>query len=274
MSTIGFSANQGLSDATAREALRERCLSLVRRWQPLARSGWDHRAAHLLGEELEQIAATSDNLGLPGVNDSALELAAYLCSFIDDKLIPNENALERLAGMVNALGSALSELSGSATADVHSLHGQADPDPSGQASESVQAVSEVTPVEVAPTLLPRTACLLGETVCGAPGLSEALRERGYQVNAFAQIDELLDFLSVARPGALLLDARTLSQLGRIRSRLDEGHAAELYAQPALLVFSPKGDLGDRLLAMRAGAAGLFRMRSIGWCGAYRRHAGA
>ena len=259
MSTIGISSSQGLSDATAREALRERCLSLVRRWQPLARSGWDHHAARLLGEELDQIASTSENLALPGVNNSALELAAYLCSFIDDKLVPNENALERLAGMVNALGSALSELSGSATADVHSLHAQSDADPAHAADESAQAVGADTPASSAPTLLPRTACLLGETVCGAPGLSEALRERGYQVNEFAQIDDLLEFLSVARPGALLLDARALSHLGRIRARLDEGHAAELYAQPALLVFSPRGDLGDRLLAMRAGAAGLFSM---------------
>ena len=48
----GTQSNQGLSDATAREALRERCLSLVRRWQPLARSGWDHQAARLPRGEL------------------------------------------------------------------------------------------------------------------------------------------------------------------------------------------------------------------------------
>ena len=119
----GSNSNFGLSDATAREALRERCLSLVRRWQPLARSGWDHQAARLLGEEIDQIAQTSEGLGLSVVNESALELAAYLCSFIDDKLVPNENALDCLAGMVNTLGSALSELSGSTTADVHALHG-------------------------------------------------------------------------------------------------------------------------------------------------------
>ena len=256
----GTTPNQGISDSTAREALRERCLSLVRRWQPLARSGWDHRSARLLGEELDQIASTSESLNLPLVNNSALELAAYLCSFIDDKLVPNENALEQLAGMVNALGSALSELSGSATADVRSLHGDA-----AQAeapADTFIAEESVDPeplVADAPALAPRATCLLGDTVRSAPGLGAALRERGYQVHEFEDVEGLLDYLRVARPGALLLDARALSHLGRIRARLDEGHEAELHAQPTLLVFSPKGDLGDRLLAMRAGAAGLFSL---------------
>jgi EAL domain-containing protein (putative c-di-GMP-specific phosphodiesterase class I)/DNA-binding response OmpR family regulator len=252
-------SNQGISDATAREALRERCLSLVRRWQPLARSGWDHRAARLLGEEIDQIAATSDALGLQEVSSSALELAAYLCSFIDDKLVPNNKALENLATMVNILGGALSDLSGSTQADIHSLHG---------ATIESASSEEIVPVEVdetpadppgAPTWLPRATCLLGETVCASPGLSEALRERGYQANEFSDIEGLLEFLRVARPGALLLDARALRHLGRIRACLDAGNQVERAAQPTLLVFSQKGDLSDRLLAMRAGAAGIFSM---------------
>ncbi len=254
----GPHSNQGLSDSTAREALRERCLSLVRRWQPLARSGWDHHAARLLGEEIDQIAATSESLGLQEVNSSALELAAYLCSFIDDKLVPNENALENLAGMVNTLGSALSELSGSTRADVRSLHGELIATGETDTHE-VEAPVEVADIGSGPTWLPRAACLLGDTVRAAPGLAAALRERDYQVNEFDDLDGLLEFLRVARPGALLLDARALSHLGRIRARLDEGSNLELRAQPALLVFSGKGDLGERLLAMRAGAAGLFSM---------------
>ena len=64
---------------SARASLRERCLSLVRRWQPLACSGWDHRAARELGDELEHIMQISDELALDSLNTSALELAAYLC---------------------------------------------------------------------------------------------------------------------------------------------------------------------------------------------------
>src|SRR5258706_11266114 len=85
----------------AREELRERCLALVRRWQPLAQGGWDHAAARKLGDEVDQIALTSERLGLEDVNTSALELEAYLCSFIDDHLLPNERNLARLADMVN-----------------------------------------------------------------------------------------------------------------------------------------------------------------------------
>src|SRR6478672_858878 len=105
----------------AREELRERCLALVRRWQPLAQGGWDQGAASRLGEEIEQIADTSERLGLDDVNGSALELSAYLCSFVDDRLIPNAKDLVRLADMVNRLGFVLTDLSATATAEVHAL---------------------------------------------------------------------------------------------------------------------------------------------------------
>ena len=105
----------------AREELRARCLALVRRWQPLAQSGWDHAAARKLGEEVEQIAETSERLNLDDVNLSALELAAYLCSFVDDHLVPTPRNLAKLADMVNRLGAVLTDLSATATADVHTL---------------------------------------------------------------------------------------------------------------------------------------------------------
>jgi len=252
----GNDVDFGLPDHVAREALRERCLGLVRRWQPLARSGWDHAAAQHLGEELEQIAITSESMDLHVVNGSALELAAYLCSFIDDRLVPNEHDLDRLAGMVNALGSALSELSGSATADVHALH------PESAATHEVALADwpagqpPVTRATASTLRLPRTTCLLGESTRGSPGLVAALQERGYVVHEFGEIDDLLEFLGNAIPGALLLDARMLRYLGRIRARIAAA-TGEIEAQPPLLVFSRAGDLGDRLLAMRAGAAALF-----------------
>jgi diguanylate cyclase (GGDEF)-like protein len=242
--------NHGLSDRVAKEALRERCLSLVRRWQPLARSGWDHHAARQLGDELDQVANTSESLGLHAINGSALELAAYLCSFIDDQLTPNETDLERLAGMVNALGGTLSEVAGANVASVSPLHG----DEARTTDTSNVPVGEHS--EGGRLRLPRATCLLGETVRAAPGLAAALRERGYQVNEFDDEDAMMRFLGVATPGALLLDARALRHLGRIRARLADADG-DVQAMPALFVFSPRGDLGDRLLAMRAGAAGLF-----------------
>lgn len=117
-----YDSTRDLAGATAaREALKQRCLALVKRWHPLARSGWDRNAARQLGEEVELIAATSERLGLESLNTSALELAAYLCSFIDDQLIPNECDLARLADMVNALDAVLTNLSNAETAAVHSL---------------------------------------------------------------------------------------------------------------------------------------------------------
>ena len=109
------------TDSASREELRQRCLALVRRWQPLSNGSWDRAAAMQLGEEVEQIASTSERLGLDRLNSDALDLAAYLSSFIDDALLPTPRDLQRLATMVNALGSDLSELSAAETATVRVL---------------------------------------------------------------------------------------------------------------------------------------------------------
>src|SRR5690242_11066652 len=113
-------AGQGSSrtDDASREELRLRCIALVRRWQPLSQGGWDRTAARQLAEEIDHVADTSERLGLDKLNGDALDLAAYLSSFIDDALLPGPRDLERLAVMVNALGSDLSELSATETATV------------------------------------------------------------------------------------------------------------------------------------------------------------
>lgn len=276
----------------AREELRERCLALVRRWQPLAQGGWDQAAARKLGEEVDQIACTSERLGLDDVNNSALELEAYLCSFIDDHLLPNPRDLDRLAGMVNRMGAVLSDLSDTATAAVHELHGPragVDTQVPTNASDSTVTLAsiEIAPADTAttpesaadvavpgaddqsaataapgpvtavrPTHLPRAVCMVGLAHSAAPGLAAGLAERGYDVHEFADTQTLLDFLSHAIPGALLLDPRKLRLMARV---------AVLYSQlglgeerlPAVVAIAPDGDLSHRLLAMRAGVDALF-----------------
>ena len=299
----------------AREELRERCLALVRRWQPLAQGGWDQGAASRLGEEVEQIADTSERMGLDDVNCSALELSAYLCSFVDDRLVPNAKDLVRLADMVNRLGFVLTDLSATATAAVHALPARApeiaasvplatqspatplaqhapmaptepaetpvSAEVSGQSPattapaelpadsspaeppvaaapllESAALEPAAIPTSSRPTRLPRAVCLAGIDANTVPGLVAGLSERGYDVREFADGAALLAFLVHAIPGALLLDARKLRLIPRI---------AQQYANlglkdermPALIAVSPDGDLGHRLLAMRAGASALF-----------------
>jgi EAL domain-containing protein (putative c-di-GMP-specific phosphodiesterase class I)/DNA-binding response OmpR family regulator len=269
----------------ARAELRERCLALVRRWQPLAQNGWEHAAARKLSEEVDQIAITSERLALDDVNTSALELEAYLCSFIDDRLLPNDRDLNRLADMVNRLGSVLTDLSATATADVHTLpqarvaapemEPAIPPQPlqapralPASPATSVQTAFERAPANaqpdgerdtdeaIRPTRLPRAVCLVGLAANSVPGLAAGLGERGYDVREFADGEGLLNFLSHAIPGALLLDARKLRIMARV---------GVLYAQigisgdrmPAVIAISPDGDLGHRLLAMRAGASALF-----------------
>lgn len=323
-------SNQGSrrTDAAARDELRERCLALVRRWQPLAQGGWDRNAARQLGDELDQVADTSERLGLEKLNGDALELAAYLCSFIDDALVPNTRDLRRLAEMVEALGADLTDLSATTKAAVHTLPSarisaeipivrpaqtapapviampEAPPaaeKPPAQIDNFIPPTSEPrpdrTPVALpdmpgleslaaiataaqerpmpapaalkplAPTeplstgdglmRLPRTIALHGIDDSVAPGLLSALRERGFDTRVTIQPDELLTFLENAIPGALILDARKLRVYGRVRAIYDK-LAADGEALPSLIVVSPDADLGHRLLAMRAGAAGFFQ----------------
>lgn len=311
------------TDAAARDELRQRCLSLVRRWQPLAQGGWDRNAARQLGDELDQVADTSERLGLDQLNTDALELAAYLCSFIDDALVPNPGNLQRLAEMVQALGADLTDLSATTKAAVHTLPsarisaeipvvrptqaaavaprpptvaaaaatpGQAaasGPPASTQSTlhadhsrpasiepvpriETVSAQDEPRVLHTIPAAppaamiagdtlmrLPRTIALHGIDDSVAPGLLSALRERGFEARLSAQPEDLLGFLENAVPGALILDARKLRIYGRVRAIYDK-LAADGEALPSLIVVSPDADLGHRLLAMRAGAAGFFQ----------------
>ncbi len=295
----------------AREELRERCLALVRRWQPLAQNGWDQSAARKLGEEVEQIAETSERLNLDDVNLSALELAAYLCSFVDDHLHPSARDLERLADMVNRLGAVLSDLSDTATAAVHSLPAhraaanasrttpepefvppeaplpekveatepgeswlsneldlsEADLAPAAPVDEIVlqtgaEAIAPPTviaqpPIEqTRPVRLPRTVCLVGLGTSSVPGLRASLIERGYDVREFPDGEKLIDFLGHAVPGALLVDARKLRVMSRVGVLFNGANFID-ERMPALIAISPDGDLGHRLLAMRAGASALF-----------------
>jgi diguanylate cyclase (GGDEF)-like protein len=288
----------------AREELRERCIALVRRWQPLAQNGWDHSSARKLGEEVEQIAETSERLNLDDVNISALELAAYLCSFVDDHLQPNTRDLEKLADMVNRLGAVLTDLSATATAAVHSLpnarmsqpvapieiandapqeitQGEFRPEPVIDESLSLGTPAEIfvpesepeivlstsatslpsperepTRESIKPTRLPRAVCILGLGANAVPGLKASLIERSYDVREFAESEALLGFLSHAVPGALLVDARKLRVMARI-AVLFNGTNFSDERMPALIAISPDGDLGHRLLAMRAGASALF-----------------
>jgi diguanylate cyclase (GGDEF)-like protein len=273
----------------ARDELRERCLALVRRWQPLAQTGWDQASARKLGEEVDQIALTSERLGLDDVNESALELEAYLCSFVDDHLVPNERDLARLADMVNRLGTVLTDLSDTATAEVHELPGARAPI-LVPASASVQSAPDSAPrdpelmpaialdgdatgapsnellasypadasaaTQARPTRLPRAVCLVGLAPNAVPGLIAGLGERGYDAREFADGEALLSFLSHAIPGALLLDARKLRIMARVGVLYGQMGMGE-ERLPAVVAISPDGDIGHRLLAMRAGASALF-----------------
>ncbi len=280
------------TDNAARSELHQRCLALVRRWQPLAEGGWDRNAARQLAEEVEHVADTSQRLGLDRLNGDALELAAYLCSFIDDTLLPSPRDLQRLARMVEALGADLSGLSATASASVsvlptarqpvapapattttapvvpadgsapsapalHDTHAPGEPaDPVESATDQAKDTADGPVPHVPLQYRPRSIVLCGLDDTLAPGLASALGERGYETQSHAELASLLVALGRCVPGLLMLEARRLRYLGRIRQQFEQASVAP-GEQPALLVVAPDADLGHRLLAMRAGAVAFF-----------------
>ena len=86
-------------------ALRVRLRNFVYAWRESLASCWDAEHAILLHEELELIAAESDQAGLAEIAEPALELAVYLCSFIDG-IEPSEGQWSAIRRQVAVLESA------------------------------------------------------------------------------------------------------------------------------------------------------------------------
>lgn len=68
--------------------------------------GWDPPTVDLLHEELERVAADSTAAGEHSLSSAAVELSAYLCSFVDSIAMPNASQRARLKDLCGSLAAA------------------------------------------------------------------------------------------------------------------------------------------------------------------------
>lgn len=208
---------------------------LERAWLALV-SAWDVEGARALAHVLDLLVEKRRGV----LAERAADFAAYLATFADGSLIPNRSQIVRL----NVLAHALCTTSGLAE------------DAAAPAPHEGTAIIALPAAAPRPTEARNTVCVLDLGDAAIPGLADALAERGFLVQHFADTESLAQWLRESRPAALVLDALRLRALPRLGDSLGEAAPGSPLG-PALIVLSNGRDLTHRLLAMRAGAAAFF-----------------
>lgn len=209
---------------------------LERAWLALV-SSWDVDGARALANEVESIVEQRRGV----LAERAADFAAYLATFADGSLIPNRSQIVRLNVLAHALCTTDAPLDDAAAA----------------AQEPVATAVVALPATPGrPVEARNTVCVLDLGESAVPGLADALGERGFVVQHFADAEGLSQWLQASRPAALVLDALRLRALPRLAESLGDAAPGSPLG-PALVVLSNGRDLTHRLLAMRAGAAAFF-----------------
>ncbi|MBP6692030.1 MAG: EAL domain-containing protein [Xanthomonadales bacterium] len=208
---------------------------LERAWLALV-SAWDVEGARALAHVLDLLVEKRRGV----LAERAADFAAYLATFADGSLIPNRSQIVRL----NVLAHALCTTSGLAE------------DAAAPAPHEGTAIIALPAAAPRPSEARNTVCVLDLGDAAIPGLADALAERGFLVQHFADTESLAQWLRESRPAALVLDALRLRALPRLGDSLGEAAPGSPLG-PALIVLSNGRDLTHRLLAMRAGAAAFF-----------------
>ncbi len=270
--------------SSMRRRLDVHAATLISHWTPISRSGWDRDAARQVSEDLLDLVASNDSQPWPTLQSRALDLAAYLSSFVDDRLDPSSDQSQQLEALFAALGSALSvagdaeqlaehradkgegaaaQTRGTSTGNVaRSAPAQAPINEVAQRREradaDIAAAEKLTQNGSIRRHAPLEVCLLGLDEAAAPGLNQALSERDYTAVELADTALLSRYLEQQLPAALIVHARYLKTFSRLLEQL-KPEAGSHRPRPVLMVLSPTGDLSHRLLAMRCGAQAVLSM---------------
>ena len=204
-------------------ALRQRLDTFVGEWREHLGAGWDGARASLLHEELEKINAEADAQDLGEIATPTLELIVFLCSFVENGVIPSSAQRQALAGMVDNLGQP------AATARP----------PPRTAKRAVASHAR------------GLVHYLSSPARSIEALAPTLGAQRFLVRPFEEAAPLVLAMSESAPDVLVIDDAFVPQLhgmleafARARDRSDP---------PVCLVLSEAGDLARVLYAQRAGA---------------------
>lgn len=204
-------------------SLRQRTQAFLRRWREQLGGGWQARQASGLYDDLEQLAALAEAKGVAEVADPALELAIYLCSFIDTEAAPNpaqRHGLDRLVEQLAANGNSKGERS----------HRKAVA--SGHAARQIFYLCEEARV--------------------LPGLATRLGEAGCIVRPFVARDRVLVAMDEIIPDILLVDEGFVAEVHALTEAAQRKRPAHRDV-PLCVVLAEQTDHTRTLFAQRAGA---------------------
>jgi len=207
--------------------LGERLAGVRRRLQTLVAGAWSPEAAVVLHREVHGLTGAAGTFGLTHVSDAARQLEALLAPLSRGELVPS-------AVHWQALADALAQ-----------LEQAADQPPPG-------VVREVTPALLWPSApVPLTIHLVQADAQGFSDLQAGLAAAGYRVCVFgdrAALERARAAAAPDQPAVVVLDLATPAEVEPALAWV-RGQGAGL---PPVIAALPSDDLGQRLLASRAG----------------------
>ena len=215
-------------DADIDPELSMRVRALSRQCNQLGKV-WDPGHVHELYDEADQLAERAQGAGIVDLAEALMGLAAYLSSFVDSSLRPNDTQLAQLRTLADAAGDALARYL--AHIEVAALG------PDVRAPSAPQPTVHYLGYNTAHLELLRTRCALA----------------GYAVTATPKVRDVDNAMDAGAVLALVISADMLADW-LTQHRPDEGGAP---ARVPIAVLSDNDLLDVRLAAMRGGAEVVF-----------------
>jgi len=211
-----FSAHPG-------QVLHRRAHAFLEGWRA-SQKPWRRDRAWPLYEELERLTATAKDQGAAEIAASALELAVYLCSFVDNDTAPNPAQHQALDRLVSRFAATVDKKDAARTQREESV---AD----GTRQQIFYLCSEAREL---------------------PGLAEQLRQQHCIVRSFDEPARLILALDEVSPDALFVHEAFVDDVHRLVAEVQGKRSA--HRDPTLcLVLAEETDSARTLFAQRAGA---------------------
>ena len=210
-------------DGAQPPSLAERVQALVVSWEELQADGWNAMAAAAQYEEVERIASLAEEAGERAFAAPSVEMAVYLCTFVEGRLYPSNAQRAKLNELVARLRTA------------------------AQGSNAARAVpSKARPAPLRPVLY------LHAPDAALAGLAAQLARQRYAVVECDGIDAAMAEVDRNPPEVLLVDAGALASLASLIDAAERARG-DAKGRAACVVIGHEIEHARRLFAQRAGA---------------------
>ncbi|HET8940590.1 MAG TPA: response regulator, partial [Rudaea sp.] len=206
-------------------ALRQRVQGFIDDWRQMPAKQWQPERVDALYEDLERFATLAEKQGARQIAEPALELAVYLCSFVDGAAVPNAAQRQGLEDLIAGLALASGE-----TPVRRKVRKSAERDESTT----------------------RQAFYLRRQDRDMQGLAASLGKQHYVVRPFETPEALLSALEQVSPDVLLIDEAFAAQVHALTEAV-QGQRPAHKDMPLCLVLAEETDITRTLFAQRAGA---------------------